>query len=65
MLPLLGHHLHGYFAVEILGREFPDGPTEHAIAFGGTAVVLVLTLYGLYAMVRDVIRWRRRRAVKA
>ena len=65
MLPLLGHHLHGYFEVEILGHPFPDGPTEHAIAFGGSAVVLVLMLYGLYAMVRDVLRWRQRRAGKA
>ena len=62
MAPLFGHHTQGYLEVEIMGRPFPDGPTEHALAFGGTALAAALMLYGLYAAVRDVLRWRHRRA---
>jgi hypothetical protein len=57
---LLGHHAEGYFTIEILGRDFPDGPMEHALGFGISAVVLVLVVYGAFALVRDLIRWRRR-----
>ena len=57
---LFGHHAEGYFVVEVMGRDFPDGPTEHALAFGVSAVVLVLVAYGAFALVRDLIRWRRR-----
>jgi hypothetical protein len=57
--------MHGYLEVEVMGREFPDGPTEHALAFGGTAVAAALMLYGLYAAVRDVLRWRQRRATRS
>jgi hypothetical protein len=64
-MPLFGHHTQGYLEVEIMGHPFPDGPTEHALAFGGTALALVLMLYGLYALVRDLFRWRRRRAAKS
>jgi hypothetical protein len=63
-MPLFAHHTQGYFEVEIMGQPFPDGPTEHALAFGGTALALVLMLYGLYALVRDCWRWRQRRALK-
>ena len=63
-MPLFGHHTEGYLEVEILGHPFPDGPTEHALAFGGTALGLVLMLYGLYAAVRDFVRWRRGRAAR-
>jgi hypothetical protein len=63
-MPLFGHHTQGYLEVEIMGHPFPDGPTEHALAFGGTALSLVLMLYGLFAIVRDLVRWRRRRTAK-
>jgi hypothetical protein len=63
MSPLFAHHTEGYFEVEIMGRPFPTGPQEHALAFGGTALALVLMGYGLYAIVRDVWRWRRGRMV--
>jgi hypothetical protein len=58
---LFGHHMGGYLQVEIMGREFPDGPTEHALAFGVGALALCLMAYGGYALVRDLLRWRRRR----
>ncbi len=61
MAPLFGHHTGGYFEVEIMGRPFPTGPEEHAIAFGFTAVAAVLMLYGLYAIIRDIWRWTARR----
>jgi hypothetical protein len=63
-MPLFGHHTQGFLEVEIMGHPFPDGPTEHTLAFGVSAVALVLMLYGLYALVRDVFRWRRRRTSK-
>jgi hypothetical protein len=58
-MPLFGHHMHGYLEVQVMGREFPDGPTEHALAFGGMAVAAALMLYGLIALLRDVLRWRK------
>jgi hypothetical protein len=60
MLPLFAHHTRGFLEIEIMGREFPTGPEEHALAFGLTAVAVVLMLYGVYALVRDVWRWARR-----
>jgi hypothetical protein len=63
-MPLFGHHMNGYLEVEIMGHPFPTGAMEHALALGGTALSLVLMLYGLYALVRDLVRWRRRRSVK-
>jgi len=61
MTPVFGHHTEGYFQIEIMGKDFPDGPTEHAIAFGVSGVALLLMAYGAYAFVRDLFRWRRRR----
>ena len=58
---LFGHHMHGYFEMEIMGQPFPDGPTEHVIAFAVSAAALVLMGYGGYAMVRDFLRRRARR----
>ena len=55
-MPLFGHHMNGYLEVEIMGHPFPDGPTEHALAFGGTAVAAALMLYGLYAAVSPVLQ---------
>jgi hypothetical protein len=60
MLSLFAHHAEAFFKIEINGRDYPDGMTEHAI-FAGIAVgVLVCMGYGIYAGVRDVLRWRRR-----
>jgi hypothetical protein len=60
MLSLFAHHAEAFFKIEINGRDYPDGMTEHAI-FAGIAVgVLVCMSYGIYAGVRDVLRWRRR-----
>ena len=57
-MSLFGHHM----GVEILGREFaPETPMEHVVAFGITAVVLGLMTYGAIALVRDLLRWRRRK----
>ncbi|HEY1189963.1 MAG TPA: hypothetical protein VGE74_20100 [Gemmata sp.] len=59
MFSLLAHHAEAFFKVEINGRDYPDGMTEHAIFFAiGTAVLLLMS-YGIYAGVRDVFRWRR------
>ena len=58
---VFGHHTHGYFEMEILGRPFPDGPSEHALAAGLLGVALALMVYGVYAGLRDLRRWRQRR----
>jgi len=57
---VFGHHIE----IEILGRNFsPQGPMEHAMWFGGTALAAFLMLYGGYALVRDWLRRGRRRAI--
>ena len=59
MLSLFAHHAEAFFKVEINGRDYPDGMTEHVV-FGAVAVaVLVFMGYGVYAGVRDFRRWRR------
>jgi hypothetical protein len=59
---LFAHHI----GVEILGREFsPETPMEHAMVFGATGLVLGLMIYGAYALVRDISRWRQRRGPSA
>lgn len=58
MFGLFAHHAEAFFKVEINGRDYPDGMTEHVI-FAGIAVgVLLLMGYGIYAGVRDFRRWR-------
>ena len=59
-MSLFGHHTHGFFEMEIMGKPFPDGPTERVIAFTVAAVAVVFMLYGGYAMVRDLLRHRAR-----
>jgi hypothetical protein len=60
MFNLFAHHAEAFFAIEINGRAYPDGMTEHAI-FAAVAIgVLVCMSYGIYAGVRDFLRWRRR-----
>ena len=57
---LWAHHTKTYLGIEIdiNGHEFPDGMVDHVLAFAAFLVML----YGLYALVRDLWRWRRRRA---
>jgi hypothetical protein len=63
-MSLFAHHMKGFIDLEIMGYELtPDGPTEHAIAGAVVGVMAILMAYGLYAMVRDVARWRRRGVV--
>jgi hypothetical protein len=59
-MALFGHHTEGFLEIELFGQPFPDGPTEHAIAFAGGALALVLMAYGAYALIRDLLRWRKR-----
>jgi hypothetical protein len=57
---LFAHHASGYFELEILGHDLtPYTPLEHAVAFTVTGLVLLLMVYGVYALVRDLLRWRR------
>jgi hypothetical protein len=58
---VFGHHTEGVFQVELMGREFPSGMTEHALAFAATAAVLALVAYGAFAVLRDTRRWLARR----
>ena len=61
MLALFAHHANAYFALEIMGREFPDGMTEHILLAGVSLAALLLMLYGAYAATRDLLAWRRQR----
>ncbi len=57
---LLAHHAKSWFGVEfeVNGEPFPDGMFDHALV----AAAAVLMAYGLFALVRDALRWRRWRA---
>lgn len=66
MLGLFAHHAEAFFKVEINGRDYPDGMTEHVIMAGVAIAVLALMSYGIFAGIRDFLRWKRRPAeVKA
>lgn len=58
-MALFAHHAEAFLAVEVNGRSFPDGMTEHALLAGAGAVLAAVLAYGLFAAVRDVRRWRR------
>lgn len=60
MLSLFAHHAEAMFNIEINGRDYPDGMTEHALFAGIAIAVLLLMSYGLFAAIRDIRRWRRR-----
>lgn len=62
MFSLFAHHAEAFFSVEINGRDYPNGMTEHAIFAGLAVAALTLMGYGIYAGVRDVLRWKRRPA---
>ncbi len=62
---LFGHHATGYLEmlgldIEVNGRDFPDGATEHVVALVVLVAVVVFMSYGIFAMIRDFIRWRQR-----
>ncbi len=58
MLSLLAHHAEAFFKVEINGRDYPDGMTEHVIGAVMAVTALVLMSYGIYAGIRDLRRWK-------
>lgn len=60
MWSLFAHHAEAFFKVEINGRDYPDGMTEHVIMAGIAITVLVFMGYGIFASVRDFRRWKRR-----
>jgi hypothetical protein len=60
MLSLFAHHAEAFFKIEINGRDYPDGMTEHVIFAAVAVTVLVGMSYGIYAGARDFLRWRRR-----
>lgn len=60
-MALFGHHAKAFIDIEIMGHELtPDTGTEHAIFFGVSLLLVVLLVYGAYAGIRDLLRWRRR-----
>ena len=66
MFSLFAHHAEAFMALEINGRDYPDGPTEHAIFYALAITALTLMSYGIYAGIRDLRRWKRTpAAVKA
>ena len=60
MLSLFAHHAEAFFSIEINGRDYPNGMTEHVIMAGVAITVLVFMSYGIYAGARDVLRWKRK-----
>ncbi|MCI0456217.1 MAG: hypothetical protein L0Z62_04455 [Gemmataceae bacterium] len=56
------HHTKSWFGLEIEINEqpFPDGMFDHAVLLGG----MVLMAYGAFALLRDVVRWRRARKAR-
>jgi len=64
MFSLFAHHTEAFFNIEINGRDYPDGMTEHVILAGIAIATLVLMSYGIYAGIRDVRRKRRAVEVK-
>ena len=59
MLSLFAHHAEAFLKVEINGRDYPDGMTEHVIFYALGVTALVLMGYGIYAGLRDLRRWKR------
>jgi len=64
-MPLFGHHADAYLQIEINGRSFPDGMTEHAFAAAVAVVAFGLMAYGAFSAVRDLLRRRARLAAPA
>jgi hypothetical protein len=53
---LFAHHTKSYLGIgiEINDRPFPDGMIDHLLVF----MAAVLMAYGIFAVVRDLLRWR-------
>jgi hypothetical protein len=62
-MTLFAHHMKSWLGleIEINDQPFPDGMFDHALVFAAG----VLMLYGLFALVRDVFRFVRRRKATA
>jgi hypothetical protein len=62
-MPLFGHHTKSYLGmeIEVNGRTFPDGPFDHALFLGA----VLLAAYGAFALIRDGLRWRRKRLARS
>ena len=60
---VFAHHTEAFFTIEINGRNFPDGMTEHALGAGIAAFALSLMAYGAFSVVRDWLRWRGKRSI--
>ncbi len=59
-MSLFAHHMKGFIDLEIMGYELtPEGTTEHIIAAVVVGVIAVLMAYGAFALIRDLLRWRR------
>jgi hypothetical protein len=58
---LFAHHMKSWLGldIEINDQPFPGGMLDHVLV----VVALLLILYGLFALTRDLLRWRRRRPV--
>ncbi len=61
-MTVFAHHAEAFLAIEIYGRPFPDGMTEHGLVLGFAAAVAALTVYGAFAAVRDLLGRRVRLA---
>ena len=62
---LLAHHAKTYLGIEIdiNGRETPDGMVDHVLSLRGLPARS--SLYGLYALVRDLWRYGPRNHAEA
>ncbi len=60
-MALLAHHTEAFLQIEINGRSFPDGMTEHGIALALGVLAVSLMAYGAFAVLRDWLRWRGNR----
>jgi hypothetical protein len=56
---LFAHHTKSYLGIgiEINDRPFPDGMIDHLLFFMAAALIA----YGMFAIVRDSLRWCRQR----
>jgi hypothetical protein len=59
---LLAHHTRSWFGleIEINDQPFPNGMFDHALVL----VATLLMLYGAFAVLRDLVRWRRGRLAR-
>jgi hypothetical protein len=60
---LFAHHTQSYLgiAIEINDQPFPNGMVDHVLAFGA----FLLMVYGVFALLRDLLRLIRKRKAAA